>query len=228
MNLEKAFKWLCVVLVFIVIILIIPFFSSNTQSKIPQFESSKQPTKKYDGVYSDVNYIGDGYRYKSCEGTFKNLTGRTINNLGVQISFFDGNSKLQTSFDSIGELGANENWKFKIDYVDKNAVTVRFDKFTENISFVGVSELNVISEEKFIEKKNYKKPTDEELAAQHKEWERQTALQKQETKIIENQTQNITNKIEPKKSIRVKNYLKENIVGYGSVLNLVVLKLCSN
>ena len=203
MNLEKAFKWLCGVLVCIVIILLIPFFSSNTQSKIPQFEncfeSSKQPTKNYDGVYSDVNYIGDGYRYKSCEGTFKNLTGRKINNLGVQISFFDGNSKLQTSLDSIGELGANENWKFKIDYVDKNAVTVRFDKFTENISFVGVSELNVISEEKFIEKKNYKKPTAEELAAQHKEWERQTALQKQEIKIIENQNQNETNKIESKK-----------------------------
>ena len=48
-------------------------------------------------------------------------------------------------------------------------------------------------------KKNYKKPTAEELAAQHKEWERQTALQKQEIKIIENQNQNETNKIESKK-----------------------------
>lgn len=181
----------------IFLIILIPFYSSSTQPNKASIPVHNSSAEIYDGVYSSLKFVGGGYKYTSFEGTFRNLTGKKIRNLGVQISFFDGNSKLQISNDSIDELGAGEDWRFKVTFVDKNADAVRIDRFTGSYGGNKYSDLNVISEEQFIEKKNYKKPTDEELAAQHKEWERQTALQKNELKLTENQ--NDTNKIESKK-----------------------------
>jgi len=182
----------CVFLTFL-----IPFCSNGTQSNTTSTSSQGLSAEIYDGVYSGVKFIGDGYRYKSCEGTFRNLTGKKIKNLGVQVSFFDDNSKLQISNDSIDELDAGEDWRFKFNFVDKTANAFRIDSFTGSYGGKRYSDLNVISEERYLEKKKYKKPTDEELAAQHKEWERQTDLQKNELKLTENT--NDTNKIESKK-----------------------------
>ena len=190
---------------------LIPFCSSGNQSNNVPISENKSSAEIYDGVYSGVKYIGDGYRYKSCEGTFRNLTGKKIKNLGVQISFFDGNSKLQISNDSIDELGAGEDWRFKFNFVDKTANAFRIDSFTGSYGGNRYSDLNVISEERYLEKKNYKKPTDEELAAQHKEWERQTALQKNELKLTENQ--NGTNKIESKKPTKNQKLLEAKYRG---------------
>ena len=195
MNLEKAFKWLCGILVCIVIILLIPFCSSNTQSKIPQFDSSKQTVKNYDGVYSDVKYIGDGYRYKSCEGTFKNLTGKKIKNLGVQISFFDGNSKLQTSIDSINELDSGEDWRFKINYVDKKANSFRIDNFTGSYGGNRYSELNFISEESYLEKSKNKPPSEEELSEQVRQKEQKIQIYLIESNKTQSAKQNKINKL---------------------------------
>jgi len=180
-----------------VLILLFPFYYSGKQSNKVPIPEHKNSTEIYDGVYSGVKFIGDGYRYKSCEGTFRNLTGKKIKNLGVQVSFFDDNSKLQISNDSIDELDAGEDWRFKFNFVDKTANAFRIDSFTRSYGGKRYSDLNVISEERYLEKKKYKKPTDEELAAQHKEWERQTDLQKNELKLTENT--NDTNKIESKK-----------------------------
>ena len=197
MDSIKTIKRLSVVGACVFLTFLIPVCNSGNEYKTTQNDAPKKNNDDYDGVYSGVKFIGDGYRYKSCEGTFRNLTGKKIKNLGVQISFFDDNSKLQISNDSINELDAGEDWRFKFNFVDKTANAFRIDSFTGSYGGNRYSDLNVISEERYLEKKKYKKPTDEELAAQHKEWERQTALQKNELKLTENQ--NHTNKIESQK-----------------------------
>jgi len=192
---------------------LIPFCSNGTQSNTTSTRSQSLSAENYDGVYSGLKFYSDGYRHQYCEGTFRNLTGKKIKNLGVQVSFFDGNSKLQISNDSIDELGAGEDWRFKFQYVDATANAFRIDSFTGSYGGKIYSELNFISEEKFIEEKKYKKPTDEELAAQHKEWERQTALQKQESILTENQNQNEPNKIESKKPTKNQKLLEAKYRG---------------
>lgn len=190
-RLNRVFAFsICVLLIFT-----IPFCANSNAKNVSENKTNDFSKIKYDGVYSDLKFIGDGYRYTSFQGKFKNLTGRRLSKLGVQVSFFEGKSKLQILNTSIEELGPNEDWKFVINYVDKNATTVRIDKINEYISGIGKSDLVVISEESFIQEKNkiierenYKKPTEEELAAQHKEWERQTAIQKVESSLKENQT----------------------------------------
>ncbi len=183
-RLNRVFAFsICVLLIFT-----IPFCANSNAKNVSENKTNDFSKIKYDGVYSDLKFIGDGYRYTSFQGKFKNLTGRRLSKLGVQVSFFEGKSKLQILNTSIEELGPNEDWKFVINYVDKNATTVRIDRVNEYISGIGKSDLVVTSEENFLEKINYNKPTEEELAAQHKEWERQTALQKAESNLKENQS----------------------------------------
>ena len=164
MDSIKTIKRLSVVGACIFLTFLIPVCNSGNKSKTTQNDAPKLNNDDYDGVYSVVKFIGDGYRYKSCEGTFRNLTGKKIKNLGVQVSFFDGNSKLQISRDSIIELDAGEDWRFKFNYVDKNANSFRIDSFTGLYGANKYSELNVTSEESFFEKNKNKPLSEEELS----------------------------------------------------------------
>ena len=180
------------------IILIPSCFIANQSNKAPT-NSQNSSTESYDGVYADLKFVGGGYSYTGFEGTFRNLTGKQIRNLKVQVSFFDGNSKLQISNDSINELGAGEDWRFKINFVDKNADTVRIDGFTGSYGVNRYSDLNVISEKSFLEKKKYKKQADEAFAKQNKEIDKQAEIHQSESILDESKNQNEPNKLEPKK-----------------------------
>jgi len=186
----KSFLRISAIGACIFLIFLIPLCSNGNQSKTVSNSSQGFSAENYDGVYSGFKFYGDGHRYKSCEGTFRNLTGKRIKNLGVQVSFFDGNSKLQISNDSIDELGAGEDWRFKFKYVDATANTFRVDSFTGSYGVNRYSELNVISEESYLEKTKNKPPTEEELSEQVRQKERKTEFALVESNKTESIKQN--------------------------------------
>lgn len=175
----------------IVLIVFSPFiFPLKNYTPVSDFPQ-KETTQKYDGFYSDLKFISGSKFYQTFEGRFRNLTGKNIYRLVVLISFYDENTKLEIKSDSIPELKNGEDWRFKIDFVDKSADKVAIDGFVGSINLTPERKLNVISEENYLEILNYKKPTEAELAAQHKELNRQIESNRFEKERIDSA---ITNK----------------------------------
>ena len=162
------------------------FINPRNISDVPTEENIKNH-QKYDGIYSDLKFIHNSRVFNSFEGKFKNIAGRDFYGLMVYISFYDGDSKLEIKSDSIALLRSDEEWRFKIDFVDKSADSVRIDGFIESHNS-NSEKLNVISEESYLSLKDNDKPvkkyTEEEIAAHNKEFERQHASNKLEAEKI--------------------------------------------
>ena len=102
---------------------------------------------------------------------------------------------MQIARDTITELDAGEDWRFKFNYVDKNANSFRIDSFTGLYGVNKYSDLNVISEEIFFEKNKNKPLSEEELSEQVRQKEQKIQINLIESNKIQSLKQNKINKL---------------------------------